>query len=248
MYGEEVPLGRSCSSSRELDLEPGRLDPYVETPAGALQDIANKCGTKVLFAGEKIGEGIARTRREAQRQAAERSLMNLAEHLWVVLTSWDYDFADEYLSHLKPDSSSVHGEGSRYSNANDNGIIRDASSFGYHPLVKEESPLLSNASEPPWDLDPAVDVSKKSMGSISTLKELCMMEGLGVAFQSQPPPSANPLQKNEVYAQVEVDGQVLGKGIGLTWDEAKMQAAEKALGSLKSMLGQFSQKRQGSPR
>lgn len=26
-----------------------------------------------------------------------------------------------------------------------------------------------------------------------------------------------------VMLQVEVDGQVLGKGIGLTWDEAKMQ-------------------------
>jgi hypothetical protein len=26
-----------------------------------------------------------------------------------------------------------------------------------------------------------------------------------------------------VMLQVEVDGQVLGKGMGLTWDEAKMQ-------------------------
>lgn len=33
------------------------------------------------FAGEKIGEGIGRTRREAQRQAAEESLMNLAGKL-----------------------------------------------------------------------------------------------------------------------------------------------------------------------
>lgn len=91
----------------------------------------------------------------------------------------------------------------------------------------------------------------------------------------------------DALLQVEIDGQVLGKGIGLTWDEAKMQvilfvcvcvdefgsrvshdlfcefcvplffqppqhafphAAEKALGSLRSMLSQFSQKRQGSPR
>ena len=33
---------------------------------------------QVLFAGEKIGEGFGRTRREAQSQAAEGSLRNLA--------------------------------------------------------------------------------------------------------------------------------------------------------------------------
>ncbi|GFY91855.1 C-terminal domain phosphatase-like 1 [Actinidia rufa] len=155
--------------------------------------------------------------------------------------------ADKYLLRLKADSSFVQGEGSRFSNDNDNGFISDVNSFGYHPLT-EESPSLSSASEPPRVLDPTLDGSKRSMGSISTLKDLCMMEGLDVTFQPQPPSSANPLQKNEVHAQVVVDGQVLGKGIGLTWDEAKMRAAEKALGSLKPMLGQFSQKRQGSPR
>ncbi|KAL7243788.1 hypothetical protein ACSBR1_016083 [Camellia fascicularis] len=198
--GEEVPLGRSSSSSRELDVEPGRVDPYTETPIGALQDIAIKCGTKVefrsglvsstelqfsaevLFAGEKIGEGNGRTRREAQRQAAEGSLMNLA---------------DKYLSRLKPDSISVHGEGSRYSNANANGYVNDGSSFGYQPFLKEESPSFSSASEPPRVLDPRLVGSKKSMGSVSPLSEF---------------------------------------------------ADEKALGSLKSTFGQFSQKRQGSPR
>ncbi|KAK4386620.1 RNA polymerase II C-terminal domain phosphatase-like 1 [Sesamum angolense] len=76
---------------------------------------------------------------------------------------------------------------------------------------------------------------------------LCNMEGLGVAFQTRPQFSSNRGQKTEVYAEVEIDGQVLGKGIGLTWDEAKSQAAEKALGALKSMLGQFPYKRPGSP-
>uniref|UniRef100_A0A5B6ZIJ7 protein-serine/threonine phosphatase n=1 Tax=Davidia involucrata TaxID=16924 RepID=A0A5B6ZIJ7_DAVIN len=249
--GDNAPLGRSSSSNRDLDVEPDRVDLYAESPAGVLQDIAFKCGTKVevrsalvsstnlqfsaevWFAGEKIGEGIGRTRREAQRQAAEGSLMNLA---------------DKYLSRLKPDSSSVHGDGSRFPNVSDNGYISDPNSFGYQPLPKEESISFSTASEPPRFLDTRLEGSKKSVGSVSALKELCMMEGLGVAFQPQPSLSANQVQKNEVYAQVEIDGQVLGKGIGLTWDEAKMQAAEKALGSLKSMLGQYSQKRQGSPR
>lgn len=76
------------------------------------------------------------------------------------------------------------------------------------------------------------------------------------------------------FIQVKIDGQVLGKGTGLTWGEAKMQvkealfysikfyavlicnfvlivfnifrqAAENALASLKSRLGQL--KRPGSP-
>ena len=155
--------------------------------------------------------------------------------------SWNIIFADKYLLRLKPDSSFVQGEGSRFSNDNDNGFISDVNSFGYHPLA-EESPSLSSASEPPQVLDPTLDGSKRSMSSISTLKDLvrlnwlnivslclchclndthtrfeslschksilfyfclqCMMEDLDVTFQPQPPSSANPLQKNEVHAQV----------------------------------------------
>ncbi|KAI8567752.1 hypothetical protein RHMOL_Rhmol02G0146000 [Rhododendron molle] len=39
----------------------------------------------VLYVGEKIGEGIGRTRREAEHQAAEGSLMNLAGEIWFSL-------------------------------------------------------------------------------------------------------------------------------------------------------------------
>lgn len=249
--GEEIPYGRSTSSNRDLDFESGRGISNGETPAGVLQDIAMKCGTKVefrpallasaelqfsieaWFAGEKIGEGIARTRREAQRLAAEGSLKNLA---------------NMYMSRSKPDSGSMHGDASMFPSANDNGFVGNLDSFGNQPLSKEESLSFSTASEPSRLLDPRLEGSKKSMGSVSALKELCTLEGLDVAFQPRPPPSGNSVQNDEVYAQVEVDGQVLGKGFGLTWDEAKMQAAEKALGTLRSMLGQFGQKRQGSPR
>ncbi|KAL2473314.1 RNA polymerase II C-terminal domain phosphatase-like 1 [Forsythia ovata] len=250
LSGEDAPIAQPSSGNKDLDLEAGQIDLYPETPAGALQDIAYKCGAKVefrqalvssmelqfsievLFAGEKIGEGIGRTRREAQREAAQGSLMNLA---------------DKYLSR-KPDSSSIPGDGSRFANPYDNGLIGDVNSFGYQSLPKEEVASFSMASESPRILDPRLEASKKSMGLIAELKELCMMQGLGVAFQTQPQFSGNPGQKNEVYAQVEIDGQVLGKGIGLTWDEAKTQAAEKALGTLRSMPGQFSYKRQDSPR
>ncbi|KAM5588224.1 hypothetical protein ABKV19_006588 [Rosa sericea] len=117
-------------------------------------------------------------------------------------------------------------------------------SFGTQPFPKEDSLSSSTSSEPSRPLDPRLESSKKSVSSVSALKELCTMEGLGVVFQPRPPPP-NSMEKDEVHVQVEIDGEVLGKGIGLTWDEAKMEAAEKALGSLRSTL--YGQKRQGSP-
>ncbi|XWS18342.1 hypothetical protein CRYUN_Cryun32bG0035500 [Craigia yunnanensis] len=220
--GEEMPLGRSSSSHKDLDFESGRIVPSGETTAGVLQDIAMKCGAKVefrpalvaspdlrfsieaWFAGEKIGEGIGRTRREAQRQAAEDSIKSLA---------------NTYLSRIKPDSGFAQGDVNRLSNTNDNGFLGNVNSYGNQPLSKDESLSFSTASEPSRLVDPRLEGSKKSMGSVTVLKELGMMEGLGVVFQAQPPSSSNPLQKDEV----EVDGQVLEKGTGLTWEEARMQ-------------------------
>ncbi|XP_011086104.1 RNA polymerase II C-terminal domain phosphatase-like 1 [Sesamum indicum] len=243
---EDSAMAQLPSANEDLDLEAGQIDPYGENSTEALQDIAFKCGTKVefkqalvsstelqfsvkvLFAGERIGEGIGRTRREAQRHATEGSLLYLA---------------DKYLSQLKPDSSNMPEDGSRVGKLKDNGFIGDVNSVGHQSV-----PRAQTAVAPPRILDLSTEASKRSMSSISALKELCNMEGLGVAFQTRPQFSSNRGQKTEVYAEVEIDGQVLGKGIGLTWDEAKSQAAEKALGALKSMLGQFPYKRPGSPR
>ncbi|KAL7088882.1 hypothetical protein ACP275_13G155500 [Erythranthe tilingii] len=249
-HGEDASVAQPSSANKDLDLEAGQIDPYIETCIGALQDIAFKCGTKVefkqtlisstglqffvevLFAGERIGEGMGRTRREAQRQAAEGSLLYLA---------------DKYLSQSRPDSSYVPGDGSRFGNQKENGFNSNANSFGYQSFPNEEGLPFSTVAAPPRIVDPRTEVSKRPiMGSITALKEFCTMEGLGVTFQTQPQFSANPGQRNEVYAQVEVNGQVLGKGIGLTWDEAKSQAAEKALVTLKSMPGQFPYRHQGS--
>jgi RNA polymerase II C-terminal domain phosphatase-like 1/2 len=229
--GEELSSGRSSSGNKEIELDTEqRMDNFAENPAGALQDIAFKCGAKVefrpglvtnaglqffveaWFAGEKIGEGIGRTRREAQYHAAEGSIMVLS---------------DRYLSRYNMDSN-LH-DGGRFPNSNANGFVGPANSFMF---------------EPSRVLDPRLDNSRKIIGSVSALKELCMMEGLDVAYQPQPQLATH---RNEVYAQVKINGEVLGKGNGLTWDEAKMQAAEKALGSLKANL-HYSHKRQGSPR
>ncbi|KAJ6885828.1 hypothetical protein NC651_026477 [Populus alba x Populus x berolinensis] len=247
---EETPLSRS-SSNRDLDLESERAFTIAETPVEVLQEIAMKCETKVefrpalvasidlqfsieaWFAGEKVGEGTGKTRREAQRQAAEGSIKKLA---------------GIYMLRVKPDSGPMHGDSSRYPSANNNGFLGDMNLFGNQPLPKDELVAYSAASESSRLLDPRLEGSKKSSGSVTLLKEFCMMEGLGVKFLAQTPLSANSIPGEEVHAQVEIDGQVLGKGIGSTWDEAKMQAAEKALGSLRTMFGQYTQKRQGSPR
>ncbi|KAK7246535.1 hypothetical protein RIF29_41404 [Crotalaria pallida] len=251
--GDDIPLGSSSSSSKDLDSESGRTMFYADTPAGVLHEIALKCGTKVefvsslvastelqfsieaWFAGKKIGEGIGRTRKEAQHRAAEESIKQLA---------------DIYMSRTIADSGSTYGDMTGFPGAKDNGFVSSANSLGNQLLPNEELVSFSTASEPSRALDPRFEVSKRSMGSISALKELCMMEGLGFSFQSPPASvSTSFAQKDEVHAQVEIDGQVFGKGIGLTWDEAKAQAAEKALGSLRTMLGgQGTQKRQGSPR
>ncbi|PON36796.1 Double-stranded RNA-binding domain containing protein [Parasponia andersonii] len=242
LSAEEISLSRPSSSNREADFDSGLAVSNAESPAGVLQEIGMKCGTKVefrsalfastelqfsvevWFAGEKIGEGTGRTRREAQCLAAEISLKNLA---------------DVYISRVKPDS------GSLLPDASDNGFFSNVNSSGSLSLAKEESLSFSTASEPSRLLGSRLEGSKKSANSVSALKEYCMMEGLGLAFHPQPPPPGGFIRKDEVHAQVEVDGQVLGKGFGLTWDEAKLQAAEKALGNIRSMSGQ---KRQGSPR
>ncbi|KAL4561640.1 hypothetical protein LXL04_033810 [Taraxacum kok-saghyz] len=88
-------MGQSLSSSRDMEIESGNNDNFNESTSEYLHYIAFKCGTKVefrqaltpsvelqfsveiWFAGEKIGEGNGRTRREAQHQAAKASLMNL---------------------------------------------------------------------------------------------------------------------------------------------------------------------------
>ncbi|KAJ6925813.1 hypothetical protein NC651_010291 [Populus alba x Populus x berolinensis] len=329
-FWEESPLNRS-SSNRDLDLESERAFSSTETPVEVLQEIAMKCGTKVefrpalsatsdlqfsietWFVGEKVGEGTGKTRREAQRQAAEGSIKKLAVEIPLVQTSLLCDADDNisagmYMSRVKPESGPMLGDSSRYPSANDNGFLGDMNSFGNQPLLKDENITYSATSEPSRLLDQRLEGSKKSMGSVTALKEFCMTEGLGVNFLAQTPLSTNSIPGEEVHAQgyigecfkdkltgknlepesrsswldilkfnvvldfilhinlcgyplvmgrridiylcknkeVEIDGQVLGKGIGLTWDEAKMQAAEKALGSLRTMFGQYTPKRQGS--
>ncbi|KAG1355157.1 RNA polymerase II C-terminal domain phosphatase-like 1 [Cocos nucifera] len=248
--GEEMPTGRISSSHRDIQFESGQVTAqYAGTPAGVVQDIATKCGAKVefrtalcdttelqfsvevWFVGEKIGEGIGKTRKEAQQQAAEFSLRTLA---------------NKYLSNVTSDT--LRGDMLKPSNAKENGFISDSNSFGYPVYARDDLLGVASTSEESRFMDLRLEGSKKSTASVAALKELCTIEGFNLIFQAQPSPSTDSVSKGEVYAQVEVAGQILGKGVGTTWEEAKLQAAEEALGTLKSMLGQFTQKRSGSPR
>ncbi|GAB2301168.1 hypothetical protein Dimus_035201 [Dionaea muscipula] len=237
----------SSSSNKDFDTAPGHGFPSSDAPAGALHEIAMKCGTQVefrpsliattelkfqiqvYFAGERIGEGIGKTRKEAQNQAAEASLMYLA---------------DKYLSHTKDDSGLGQGESNQLMNAHENDFLSDSNSYKNQTSVCKESTALSATEDPPRPKDFSLDDSKKSVNSVSSLKELCLIEGLGIDFKSQPVVSASG-QMDEVHVEVEIDGQILGKGIASTLDDAKIQASEIALSSLKPKLDQFIQRHPG---
>ncbi|XP_066332182.1 RNA polymerase II C-terminal domain phosphatase-like 1 isoform X1 [Miscanthus floridulus] len=239
--GEELAARHVPSSQRNNQIESGRhFAQYAGTSAGILEGIALKCGSKVEYrstlcdtaelqfsievwiVGEKVGEGIGRTRREAQRQAAEMSLRNLA---------------NKYLS----------SDPNRLTDMKENGFSSNRNVFGYSGNTRDDMLPFSSTSEESRFMKMEENNSRKTGGSVAALKELCMVEGYNLVFQERPSP-ADGLVGKESYAQVEVGGQILGKGVGLTWEEAKLQAADEALGTLRSMLGQLGHKRSGSPR
>ena len=80
----------------------------------------------------------------------------------MIPTIEDNIFTDRYLN----------GDVNRSPNASDNGFMSHTNSFGYQSFSKEGSMLFSTASESCRLLDPRLESSKKSMGSISALKEL----------------------------------------------------------------------------
>ncbi|PIA30633.1 hypothetical protein AQUCO_05400016v1 [Aquilegia coerulea] len=248
--GEESNLSPLVNSKKDSHIERGQDSSlHAETTLEVLQDIANKCRTKVefrpalinstelqfsvevWFAGEKIGEGNGRTRKEAQHQASECSIKALA---------------NKYLSSVSTDPTSGCENLNKLSQKDETDALGDSTSFGHWPLLKEDPMAMSSTSESSRFLDLKLEGSKKSEDSVFVLKQLCFKEGLALMIKGQPTLSLNSEQKEEEQAQVEIEGNVLGTGTGSTWEEAKLQAAEEALGSLNSMIG--TQKRQSSPK
>lgn len=220
--GNEMSMAHVGSNHSDAHLNLSHPQ-YEDTPVGFLREISRKCGTKiefkssiidtvelqfsmeVWFVGEKIGEGIGRTRKEAQHHAAENSLQSLA---------------NKYLT-LSADTT----------HTKEIGFSSDLNSSGYQDSTRNEflpgrKTALSHFQ--------CHEVSKRTSAAVAALKELCMMEGYNLIFQAPTLPVGVSIGKGEVYAQVEISGQILGKGTGLTWEDAKIQAAEEALDSLRS--------------
>ncbi|XP_020582834.1 RNA polymerase II C-terminal domain phosphatase-like 1 isoform X2 [Phalaenopsis equestris] len=211
---------------------------HEDTPVGFLREISRKCGTKIefrsnlldttelqfsveiWFVGDKVGEGIGRTRKEAQLRAAENSLQNLA---------------NTYLSNTFADTA----------HAKESGFSSDLNSSGYSDPIRND--FLTGRNTPISHLM-GQEGSKRAAAPVAALKELCMIEGYNLVFQAPSLPAGCSTSKGEVYAQVEIAGQVLGKGFGVTWEDAKIQAAEEALESLKSKPAQVPLMGSGSSR
>ncbi|KAL6651088.1 hypothetical protein ACP70R_010013 [Stipagrostis hirtigluma subsp. patula] len=238
--GEDIATRYAPSRQRSRQIEPGQHFVRYGGISGILEEIAVKCGFKVEYRstlcdtaelqfsievwifGEKVGEGIGKTRKEAQHQAADTSLRNLA---------------DKFLS-CDPDKTTV---------LKDNAFNSYSNSYSYSGSNRDDVLPVASTSDMPRYMNDRIDNSRNSGGSVAALKELCIVEGYNLIFQAQP--SVDGSAVNKVHAQVEISGQILGKGVGSTWEEAKGQvAADEAHGTLRSMLGQLAQRQSGTPR
>ncbi|KAL2631302.1 hypothetical protein R1flu_015988 [Riccia fluitans] len=235
---DEQSLARGSSGMSDVQLHSG--PPVPTNFVDVLQGIAQRCKAvveykslltsastrllftvEVLFAGQKVGQGTGRTKKEAKIHAAEDALRFLARQ-----------FPSQGLQ--QP--------------------VNVGSRPGNHPFlgpVEEGEPMLSRQSsrDPrisaglgPTNMELELTVPSTSgqvnyeyprptLNFVANLKERCTILGVNVNFQELPS-SISSLRKIFI-CQVEVGGQVMGKGSGMTWDAAKQYAAEEALRNLK---------------
>ncbi|KAL3689158.1 hypothetical protein R1sor_015467 [Riccia sorocarpa] len=235
---DEQSLARVGSGMSDVQLHSG---PPVQTNfVDVLQGIAQRCKAvveykslltsastrllftvEVLFAGQKVGEGTGRTKKEAKIHAAEDALRFLAR---------------QFPSQGLQQPMSV---GSRLGNHAFLGPVEEG-----EPMLARQSsrdPRISAGLGPAnMELELTVpstsgqinyDYSRQTLNFVQNLKERCTILGVNVNFQELPS-SVSSVRKIFI-CQVEVGGQVMGKGSGITWDAAKQYAAEEALRNLK---------------
>ncbi|KAG8082760.1 hypothetical protein GUJ93_ZPchr0014g47118 [Zizania palustris] len=145
-------------------------------------------------------------------------------------------FPDKFLS-SDQDKTSVLKE---------NGFSNNSNLFRYPGACRDDMLPVASTSNRSKYVSERVDNFGKSADSVAALKDLCTFEGYNLVFRVQPSPDGS--SDKEVYAQVEIGGQIMGKGVGTTWEQAKLQAAAEALQTLPSMLGQFAHKSSGFQR
>lgn len=181
---------------------------------------------EIIFGGQKVGEGTGCTKKEANTMAAKDALNFLVNesmngHQQVQLMSNSYSGPEEY------GQLSSHGRS-----------LRDPRLHaGLGPLAMDDetrfvastSGYVPPSSSGDYRSDDGVD---HTFNVVSALKELCTIEGINVHFRAMP---SGTLGNHQVFhCQVDVAGRTLGKGSGITWEKAKHQAAEEALGQLRT--------------
>ncbi|KAK6231247.1 hypothetical protein SCA6_001320 [Theobroma cacao] len=132
----------SSTEGGKLNLLPSHLSISV------LQEIGRRCGSKVefrtvvstskdlqfsvevLFTGEKIGVGMGKTRKDAQQQAAELALHNLAE---------------KYLAYIAPRSGAVDRDFNKLSLGTENGFLWDVNPASSEALREDGLPKDSTS-------------------------------------------------------------------------------------------------------
>ncbi|XP_039065631.1 RNA polymerase II C-terminal domain phosphatase-like 2 isoform X2 [Hibiscus syriacus] len=136
-------INRELQSEGKMNLLPSHLS------IGVLQEIGRRCGSKVefrsvvstskdlqfsvevLFTGEKIGVGMGKTRRDAQQQAAELALHNLAE---------------KYVAFIAPRSGAVDSDFDSLTLGTENGFLWDTSPASNEAIIEDRLPK-DNTSE-----------------------------------------------------------------------------------------------------
>ncbi|KAF8717062.1 hypothetical protein HU200_026173 [Digitaria exilis] len=189
--------------------EIGRLcDSKVEFRSTVSNGKSMQFSVEVLFSNEKIGIGIGKTRDEAQVQAAEKALQNLES---------------SYLSFASP-IAGIPNEDSRKSPGSGNGFLEDVTCSDVDISMQE--PSGSTLKQ-----DHSNNLDKLS-SVMSLIREHCL-EDHHVVFRDQVQ-NSGPARNEEYHFQVELAGQILGRGVGSDKDAAKLLAAEEALRTLKS--------------
>lgn len=147
---EDVISPNHTSNSKDFQNEVGKLNYVQSLSIGVLQEIGKRCSSKVefkpivstskdlqfsvevLFTGEKIGFGMGRTRKDAQQQAAENALRNLAE---------------KYVVHMEPQCKAVNTEFDKLSLEHENGFLWDVVNPESVELQTEDGSQRESASE-----------------------------------------------------------------------------------------------------
>ncbi|KAM3382166.1 RNA polymerase II C-terminal domain phosphatase-like 2 isoform X3 [Capsicum galapagoense] len=139
---------QSLFNNRESQLEAMRMNlPSLAT--GVLQEIARRCNSKVefrpvvstveelqfsvevFFTGERVGVGMGKTRKDAQQQAAENALRNLA---------------DKYISYVTSHPRVADKDFDKISAENENGFLWDTVNNMDERSVEDRLPQV-NVSE-----------------------------------------------------------------------------------------------------